>query len=387
MAPSHTLSAVPAPHDAERWNALLNMLDVEQLTKDFLSVVERVPGYDPAPIPQAELVRTAILSFEALIAGLRAGMLDEEISIAHQVGVSRARAGVPLAALMTAIHNDFTVLWEALIAVSEPEDAKLIVRHTAIVLHTVDQYVRQTQEAYVDEQRRMDEEASSLRQGLIAELFRDPQPPAERLIAIAQVLSIPANARIDVVVALGDDIESLRVFVSESERAGARVYTHHSGDALLAFSHTPVPAGSRLEEVRTQLLAQRVGVNTATNIRTLRETANAARELARLLEPTETGAMDWTRGWARLANRSLLETGTPVISDVTTALDDAGPTERARLEEAVRSYLATGSISESAALLFCHRNTLANRLRRFAEITGVDPLLPTDAARLVVGWA
>ncbi|MGO3280856.1 MAG: helix-turn-helix domain-containing protein, partial [Brevibacterium aurantiacum] len=40
-----------------------------------------------------------------------------------------------------------------------------------------------------------------------------------------------------------------------------------------------------------------------------------------------------------------------------------------------------------AAELFCHRNTVANRLRRFADLTGVDPMIPAEAARLVVGWA
>lgn len=385
--PTHELSAVPEPHDATRWNALLDQLDVDLLTETFLAHVGQVAGYDPPPFPHSELVRTAKLSFAALIEGLRFGELDAEITISHHVGVSRARAGIPLTALMTAIRHDFTVLWEALIAVSEPADAELIVRHTGIVLHIVDQYVGQTQQAYVAEQRRMDEEASSLRHGAISELFRDPGPQRERMLAIANTLGIPFEAKLNVAVALGDDIDALRVFVSESERAGATVFTHDSGDALLAFSHSTVLSGSRLEEIRTQLLSQRVGVSVAEGIRELRHSANAARQLAGLLAPEEAGAMDWARGWARLANHALLEVGTPVIADVRTALEGCGEAERVRLEEAVRSYLATGSIGTSAARLFCHRNTLANRLRRFAELTGVDPLVPNDAARLVVGWA
>ncbi|MGO3146825.1 MAG: PucR family transcriptional regulator [Leucobacter sp.] len=381
------LSAIPESHDAPRWSALLDRLDVDLLTETFLDHVARVPGYDPPPIPHSELMRTAKLSFSALIEGLREGELDSEITISHHVGVSRARAGIPLTALMTAIRNDFTVLWEALIEVSSPNDAELIIRHTGIVLRIVDQYVGQTQQAYVAEQRRMDEQASSQRQGLIAELFREPHPPRERVLAIAATLGIPAETRISIAVAIGDDIESLRVFVSEYERAGASVYTHHSGDALLAFTPTVFPAGSRLAEIRSQLLAQRVGVISTNGVHELRQAASAARELAGLLTPEEQGAMDWTRGWARLANHALLETGTPVIADVHSALAECGPAERARLEEAVKSYLTTGNISVSASQLFCHRNTLTNRLRRFAELTGVDPLIPEDAARLVVGWA
>ena len=54
--------------------------------------------------------------------------------------------------------------------------------------------------------------------------------------------------------------------------------------------------------------------------------------------------------------------------------------------EAVQTYLSTGSIAESAARLYCHRNTLMNRLRRFTELTGIDPTVPAQAARLVVAW-
>jgi hypothetical protein len=77
--------------------------------------------------------------------------------------------------------------------------------------------------------------------------------------------------------------------------------------------------------------------------------------------------MTWRRGWARLAARSLNAAGNPILADVETALSACGPVERERLVEAVQVYLASGSIGASAAELFCHRNTVANRLRRFCR--------------------
>ncbi len=37
-----------------------------------------------------------------------------------------------------------------------------------------------------------------------------------------------------------------------------------------------------------------------------------------------------------------------------------------------------------AQTLFCHRNTVLNRLSRFTELTGLDPTRLVDAASIVV---
>ena len=386
--PTRTLSSSPEAGDRERWHRLLDRLDPDELTETFLSRVTSVPGYDPPPIPVSELRRTGRLSFITLIEGLRAGGFRDAVPVATDVGVSRARVGIPLTSLMTAIRNDFSVLWEALTRAADARDAELIVRHTGIVLRTVDDYVHQTQRAYTAERERMLQEEASVRQGLIAAVFQDPQPADQRLHEIASALGLPAEAPLVVVAAVGDDIGALRVAVSELERAGGRLHTHHLGDTLIAFAQRIELHGSRLAELGRNLLALRIGAVTAeSGFAGLRRAAHTARELALLLGAEETGAMTWDRGWARLASRGLLAAGSPLLSDVAAALARCGDAERARLEEAVRSYLRTGSVGASAAELFCHRNTLANRLRRFAELTGVDPLIPDQAARLVVGWA
>lgn len=380
----------PVPGDERRWLELLDALDIDELTERFMARVVRVPGYDPAPIPVSELRRTGSSSFRTLIDGLRAGGFDGPVAVSTEVGVSRARAGIPLEALMTAIRHDFNVLWEVLTRVASQDDAELVIRHTGIVLSTVDEYVSQVQQAYTAELARMRAEESSVRQGYIAGLFQDLHPSEERLATIASALGLDPAANLLVVAARGEDIAALRVLISDVERSGVEVFTHHLGDVLIAF--TEVADGMRASTMQgqgigTRIAATRVGLATAPGIAHLRRSALTARDLAEVLRPGDDGAMTWRRGWARLASRSLGEAGNSVIADVDEALAGCGAAERERLIEAVRAYLASGSIGASAAELFCHRNTVANRLRRFAEVTGVDPTIPAEAARLVVGWA
>lgn len=389
MGPTHErqLKDQPLPEDRRRWNELLDALDLGKLTERFLARVVTVPGYDPAPIPVSEIKRTGLISFRSLVEGLRAGGFDGPVAVSTEVGVSRARAGIPLEALMTAIRHDFNVLWEALTRVATQEDAELVIRHTGIVLSTVDEYVSQVQQAYTAELQRMREEEYSLRQGLIAGLFDDHNPTDERLATIASTLGLDPEGPLLVVAARGQDTSALRVLVSDYERAGGTMFTHHLGDVLIAFARSSELSGSRLEAIERRLAEARVGLVNAAGIGFLRRSALTARDLAQLLTPAETGAMTWERGWARLAAQALNAAGNSIVTDVERALAVCGAAERERLVEAVHTYLRSGSITTSAAALFCHRNTVANRLRRFADLTGVDPMIPAEAARLVVGWA
>ena len=383
-----SLSGLPTSADHARWQELLDQLDADELTARFTEMLTEIPDYDPPPMPLSEVRRTARVTFLTLIEQLRTGEHPSDNAAAVELGAARARAGVPIASLISAIRLDFTVIWEALTRISRVEDAELVIRHTARILGTVDDYALQTQRAYVAELQRVQSEKTSVIQGYIAGLFQGSQPTGERLQTIASGLGVHVEANFTVVAAIGDDIPSLRAFVTDAGRAGLAVLTRHVDDALVAFFRLEQLADARRPDVEARLRGLRVGMlTTRGGLREVRDAANTASELAHFLTEDEAHAITWRNGWSRVAKNQLLAANHPVLADVQAALARCGQAERTRLMEAVSSYLRTGSVSDSAAELFCHRNTLSNRLRRFAELTGVDPLVPEQAARLVVGWA
>ncbi|TDW30068.1 PucR family transcriptional regulator [Cryobacterium psychrophilum] len=382
-----------AKEGANRWSALLAKLSVDDLTDHFLNRVLRVPGYDILPLPSSEIRRTGAASFAALIRGLHQGNEGssgraERLAIATHVGVSRARAGIPIESLMTAIRLDFSILWGELTSIADDADAGLLVRHTDRVWDMVDSYASQTQTTYMAERERMHNEESSVRQGYVAALFGEMRPPAEMLSHIADELRIAETAPLCVALAIGKEMAGLRVVVASAAQRDAEIFTHHLGDGLVAFWPCDERPGSAVQEAASQISNLRLGLLKAVQgIADLPDAARLARELAHLLTPEDSEALTMPVAWARIARLRLAASGSPITADVDAALARCGVGERARLIEGVRVYLSSGSIAASAEALFCHRNTLMNRLRRFADVTGVDVTVPQQAARLVVAWA
>jgi hypothetical protein len=122
-------------------------------------------------------------------------------------------------------------------------------------------------------------------------------------------------------------------------------------------------------------------------LRALPAAARTAGSLASLLRPSDSGPLSAEAAWARLAKQQMLDVGLDLLADLEAGLSGCRGGERERLEETVRHYLETGSVTTTAQQLFCHRNTILNRISRFQELTGVDLAVPAQTARLVVAWA
>jgi sugar diacid utilization regulator len=53
--------------------------------------------------------------------------------------------------------------------------------------------------------------------------------------------------------------------------------------------------------------------------------------------------------------------------------------------QTLRTYLATGSVPETARRELVHANTVGYRLGRVRDLTGLDPRVPQESALLVLG--
>ena len=106
-----------AATEGERWTALVGRLltDADVLVAEFVSRVRTIPPYRRGVVPTQLLETDAELTFQYLlrrIAGL--AVSDRLRAVGPAIGRDRARRGVPLNDLLTAVRLDFRVLWTAL---------------------------------------------------------------------------------------------------------------------------------------------------------------------------------------------------------------------------------------------------------------------------------
>jgi hypothetical protein len=388
---------------ASRWGELVERLHgrVDELADLFMARVQEIPEYASSTVGIQELRSTARETFRLLVDGLRdkelqrsglKGDRDSLMRISLELGAKRARAGISPEALTSAVRLDFSILWEDLLQISEPEDAALLTSRVDRVWRVVDEFAAHTHSSYSAERVRMAQEESNIRREFIARLFSKSELSAETISQASAALVTDPDARYSIVAASGEAASNLRA-MAQAPQASQRLFIHEFGGSTYVFwalgrasgggrhPEKPVPVPLGIASVPCGY------VESFSGLRALPAAARMAERLALLIQPTDRGPLTAAAAWARLAKQQLQDAGLDLWAGLDAALAPCRGGERERLEETVRHFLSTGNITTTAQALFCHRNTILNRLNRFQDLTGIDLAVPAQAARLVVAWA
>lgn len=386
-----------------RWRELVDQLEgrLDILARAFTARVRDIPEYGESQVTVLEIRDTARETFRRLIHGLRGGPEDTArdglLAFASDLGSKRARAGIPPESLTSAVRLDFSILWADLLEIAAPEDAGLLASRVDQVWRVVDGFATRTHMSYLTERVRMAQEESSIQREFISRLFNQSTPSAETSSQVGSALGIGPDARCGLVAASGDAGARLRAAATQFGSTTARrhrIFLHESGGNTYLFwpllfwppppgkpRDTPPPLPPLLADIPCGYVPEVHG------LRGLPAAARTAESLAALLRPADAGPLSADAAWTRLAQQTLQDAGLDLAAQLEEAMAECRGGERERLVETVQHYLSTGNITVTAEQLFCHRNTILNRLNRFRELTGIDLAIPAQAARLVVAWA
>ncbi|MGH3433825.1 MAG: helix-turn-helix domain-containing protein, partial [Thermocrispum sp.] len=139
--------------DDERWTRLVQLLheDAEDLVAEFMRQVLAIPPYATGVVPRERVEADAVASFDYLLRRVGGLPLPDRVRrIGPAVGRDRARRGVPLEDLITAVRLDFRVLWAALRARVGPADVPVLVNRVEEMWVVIEEFITTVQVSYLE---------------------------------------------------------------------------------------------------------------------------------------------------------------------------------------------------------------------------------------------
>ena len=346
---------------------------------------KEVPTYAemPAEIIANEVIPTSRLIilgfFEAIVAGEEPNAAA--IEVIPRMGRRRLEMGVPLEPVLHVYRVAGRVMWDELVAATEPGEESALAELGGRWMDYMDQAASIMASAYLaashDSLRSLDERRRALLDALLS--AADPAEVAAVSIRFSTVLAsayVPvvldgpsAGARIDLVIEAAPDgtigghrIGQVLLLVPAPQVDVAALLRAAGTGTVLTYGAPAAPGPDLLHEVGTA--------------ETLLSAARAADHTSGAFGPDD------------LLVEQLLAANPRVAASIRRRVRDAlaGRDHDGLITSTLCTFLETGSVPDTAKREVVHPNTVLYRLKRVRELTGLDPRVPADAAVLVLGF-
>ncbi|KES08324.1 PucR family transcriptional regulator [Streptomyces toyocaensis] len=356
--------------------------DLPQLTDRLVAALqEQEPAYRTAVDGDAaatwqEVHRSLRHSITSLLDPR--GARDAARRCSWKIGATRAEQGLPLDALLHAFRLGGSLVWQGLVdetSRTAPEDVRLLVHVASDVWDFVDEHCTLVADAYRQTERQLAWRREN-RVRLLAAALLDGTSRIADLPEAAQALDLPERGRYVVVAAVGGRLAGCpgaQAVLSP----GVRVHWHTGVDA--DYGIVPVEDGEESIVPDEQAPGTRVGVSSAVDGLAAVGQARRLADTALSLCPGSGGTVRLTEHLPAALVASSPELGTALAERLLGPLDRLEPADAEVLLDTLATWLACdGSAQRASRRLYCHRNTVLNRLRRFEQLTGRSLSRPSD---------
>lgn len=392
MTDGRQLAPTSSPIVAVFGTSLLERL--EELTDTLVeAILAEDPSYSgPDGTPRDALQRSCHDNLQRILQVLtrQAPAGADPFDAPRATGQHRAEQGMPLESVLHAYRVGFRVIWEGLVEQARRSgEVEPLVDAATEVWELVDVFSSAVADSYRRTEAELARRGDRRRDALLDALLDGRG--AERAVAsaAAAALDLPEHGRYAVAVVA--DVEAHRS-VGEALRAqGLRTAWRARTDREIAVVSLGAAQASALVSALESLSGVRAGVSPA--VSGLAEVDVAHRMAETTLRSLPPGQAAVSALDARLPAALLVTAPDLATRLVARAL---GPVlalesdERPILLDTLRTWLETGgSAGQTASRLYCHRNTVLNRLRRLEALTGrsverVDHLVEWSLALLAL---
>ncbi|WP_327352215.1 PucR family transcriptional regulator [Streptomyces sp. NBC_01304] len=342
-------------------------------------------------IPYDQHWREAEEAMRIGIEAMRAPRASPRRDLAHAelLGRRRAQQGLPLDLLVNAYREAGRLTWESLLdaaGAQDPERAAVAMQSATMVWSAVDEQVDTVSEAYrateLELRRRTDERLQALLDALL-DGRRDPELTSRA----AAGLDLPEQGRYAVVVLRVERRDGREPFHRLIQGTGVRFVWRMRADCELGVAALAPDTG--LDALASLLDGRCPGPGGISPVVEGLAELGRARQLAELAlrtcAPDTTGIVRLDRRMSAALVVSQPELAQLLVSDVFDALLGLDPADRAVLLETLDAWLACeGSAGRAAGRLYCHRNTVFNRLKRLEQLTSRSLSRPRDLTEMTL---
>ncbi|OKK04416.1 PucR family transcriptional regulator [Streptomyces sp. CB03234] len=340
----------------------------------------RVIGYDQHWQEAREAMRIGIETITAPPASPR-----RDLEHAEWLGRRRAEQGLPLELVVRAYRMAGHLVWDALLEDAGADARRLaaLLQAATMVWSAVDAQADTASEAYrvteLELRRRTDEQLQALLDALL-DGGRSPEVSARA----AAGLDLPERGRYAVVV-----LRSERRDVAHRRLAGAGLRFIWRMRTDCEIGVVSLDEGTGLDALAELMEGRCRGPGGISPVVVGLTELGAARRLAELaLRTCPADAPAIVRLDRRMPGALVVgqpELGSLLVSEVLGALLDLDPADRAVLLETLDVWLdCEGSAGRAASRLYCHRNTVFNRLRRLEQLTSRSLSRPRDLTEMTL---
>lgn len=380
----------------ERWHELIEKMGlmVPDLVEDFMEHLRHHGLYRELLVSDDELRATAREVFKLLIAMLEGGDNSARIRWhAGKLGARRARQGVPIDSLLDAIQIDFTVLWSHFREIAGSDQSDLLVERVDKIYAQVAEYNYRVRDAFYREQARARHDARVAHAHLVERLFGAEELGSEGLLSIAHGLEVEVNAGFGVAVFHPNAAAQTNLLL-EGRAVSGELFGHLYRGTYAVFwlrssaDLREVDASADRELLKESPLVDEVHAEPGVYfpwVEGLRGVRSAVRSSPRVFaaagSPSSLTSID-TLSWAVAgeALAAVLPNALRQQRELVTRMRSENPL----VIETVEAYLASGSVKETTRRVYCHRNTVLNRLSQFSDALGLDVTVPRDASMAFV---
>jgi hypothetical protein len=359
------------------------LTDVAGLAARWAAGLTSITSYQEGLVGIDKVTEDCRLVFIRLLSDIGDKPIPPEArGISERVGHNRALEGVPLADLMAAVRMDYRIMWEAISDTLEESDVVAVFAGVPRIWEAVERHSQEVTAAYMATQYGMAQVRQDERRLWFARLLENDGRNHMLNQRACRVLSFTPDAHYTVLVPADRADVSLERIATALTRHGYSLHLQDTEDGpviVLQEKH-----GQMLSLPPSAPTIRLICLKAVHGISLVPAAIRLAHGLRPALHEDDRDVIPLSDYWSHCVFQNPVDAGFLIHSRYMEQVDALPTPERRTLLHTAETYLASGSLSKVAEELYCHRNTITNRLDQLGRLTALDLRVPAEAALFVL---